>query len=252
MNTACGFAYAQARIQSRFAELPPQEEWRRLAGARTLAGFLEEARTGPLRDWVKPLSGQSDCHDLEIGLRAVYREHVAEVAGWLPKPWRAAIGWTRWLVLMPLFDHLARGGTMPAWVVRDPDLQRLLHEDGSLGPEHLRSGDAHILLAQGSDPAAVWTEIWRQLWPPCKAEFQANMVALEALLAGHLEVFRRVSPEAAWELRHGLRERLRLLFHRRLLQPAGAFSHLALVALDMEHLRAELVTRALFPSLEAA
>jgi hypothetical protein len=61
-----------------------------------------------------------------------------------------------------------------------------------------------------------------------------------------LEDFRQSGTESAWDLRKRLRARLGLLFHRRLLQPAAAFVYLGLVIMDMERLRFELVTRALF------
>ena len=251
MSVACRFAYVQARVQARYSRLPGDEEWQRLAAARGLAGFLEEARAGALGNWIKPFSGQSDCHDLEVGLRALYREQVGELAGWLPGPWREAMAWTRWLVLLPLFDHVARGGDMPPWVGRDHDLAPLLGEDGRLDPQRLRHGAA-ALLAPGGDPAAAWLVHWHLLWPPCKRDFLANLRALEDLLGTHLDTFRRAGPDAAWGVRSALRTRLRLLFHRRLLQPAGPFVYLVLVALDLERLRAELTVRALFPAAEAA
>lgn len=252
MKTACRFAYIQARVQARFAALPTDEEWQRLAAARTLASFLEEARAGGLRAWIKPLSGQSDAHDVEIGLRAIYREQVAQLAAWLPAPWRAAMLWTRWLALIPLFEHLARGGAMPAWVTRDHDLQPLLDDGGNLSPERLRVAGAGPLLAPGVDPAAVWLTQWRLRWPPCKRAFLRNLESLHTLLANHLTAFRVARPEAAWGLRKVLHGRLGLLFHRHLLQPAGPFTYLALAALDLERLRAELVVRALFAPRDTA
>jgi hypothetical protein len=56
----------------------------------------------------------------------------------------------------------------------------------------------------------------------------------------------------AWSLRRELRERLRLEFHRLPLEPLTAFAFLALVALDLERLRAALMERALFDLREAA
>jgi len=40
---------------------------------------------------------------------------------------------------------------------------------------------------------------------------------------------------------------LRLTFHQRLLEPVTVFIYLALVLLDLERLRAELLRRCLFP-----
>jgi len=252
MKTGARFAYAQARLQARLAALPAEEEWQRLAAARTLAGFLEEARNGALRDWVKPFSGQSDTHDLEVGLRALYREQVGQVAAWLPTPWRPAMTWTRWLVLLPLFDHLARGGDTPAWVARDHDLLPLLDEAGDLDRARLSAAGAGALIEAGTEPAAAWAAEWRRRWPPCNRELVRNLEAVSALIAAHLGAFRDSRPGDTWDLRRGLRDRLRPLFHRRLLQPAAPFIYLALAALDMERLRAELVSRALFPSRDVA
>ena len=250
MRTACRFAYAQARIQARYSGLPTDEEWQRLSGSRSLAAFLEEARGGPLRDWVRAFSGQSDCHDLEVGLRALFREQADQVASWLPAPWREAATWTRWLVLLPLFEHLARGAPVPAWVRRDHDLAPLLDDHGQLAPERLRSSGAQVL-ARSEDPASAWLEEWHVRWPSCKREYLRNLMALEALLVGHLDAFRRSRVEAAWNLRKALGERLCRLFHRHLLQPATPFLFLVLAALEMERLRSELVTRALFATGEA-
>jgi hypothetical protein len=141
---------------------------------------------------------------------------------------------------------------MPAWVARDHDLQPLLDEAGDLDPLRLRAAGAGSLIEAGGDPAAAWVAEWRRRWPPCKREFVRNLEAMHALLAEHLDAFRASRPDAAWGLRKALHDRLRLLFHRRLLQPAGPFIYLALTVLDMERLRAELVSRALFPSREAA
>jgi hypothetical protein len=251
MRSAAQFAYAQARVQARYARLPSDADWQHLAGVRGLAGFLEEARAATLGEWVKPLSGLSDSHDIEAGLRALYREHVEEVAGWLPEPWAPAVWWTRWLVLIPLFERLARGERLPGWVGRDHDLHGLLDEAGELDPERLRRDGAEALLVPGGEPAFTWLKEWRRRWPPGKSAYLRNLAALETLLARHLADFRRSPPESAWASRNQLRTRLSRLFHRRLSQPAGVFIYLALVLLVLERLRAELVGRALFSAREA-
>ena len=205
-----------------------------------------------MRDWIKPFSGQSDCHDIDVGLRALHRELAEELAEWMPRPWRAATRWTRWLALLPLFEHLARGLDMPAWTARDHDLSGLLDEQGRFDPRRLERHGAAGLLAPGADPGVVWLVQWSQLWPPCRRDYLRTLQSLRELLAAHLETFRRARPEDAWGLRRSLRERLRLRFHQQLLQPASPFVYLALTALDLERLRAELTTRALFATLEAA
>jgi len=251
MKTSCRFSYVQARVQARFAALPSAEEWQRLAASRSLAAFLEDARNGPLRPWVKGFSGQSSSRDLELGVRRLFTEAVEEVADWVPEPWREAVLWTRWLALLALWGHLARGGQAPDWLADEPLLRSLLGERGGIDPVRVEAAGFSLRLS-GDDPLTAWAEHWRGLWPPCKREFLANLDALGALLAGHMAVFRAARAESAWGLRLALRVRLRLLFHRLLLQPAGPLIYLALIGLDLERLRAELVSRALFAPGEAA
>jgi hypothetical protein len=246
MSLDLDFAYAQARIQARFARLPAEEEWQRLAASRTLASFLEEARSGPLRDWVKGFSGQSDAHELEAGLRSLYRETLEAVSGWVPAPWRDALSWTRWLMHLPLFAHLGAGGALPGWAARDPDLRFLLCEDGTLDRRRLAAAGVDVLMRPAQGLAAVWIAQWRGRWPRCGHEISRNLLAFTALLTGHVENFRRIPPDAAWSSRKELRERLRLRLHQRMLQPQVPFIYLALTALDLERLRAALVSRALF------
>ena len=251
MKTSCRFAYVQARVQARFAALPDSAAWEGLSASRSLAAFLEDARNGALRDWVKGFSGQSDVHDLEVGVRVQFRETADELAAWVPGPWHAAVRWTRWLILLPVLEHLARGGPPPDWMERDAALRRLLDENGLLDRRVLeRVGAAP--LSGTDDPAAAWMQHWRALWPACSREALRNLDALAALLGEHVAGFRSSRPEAAWELRRALAARLRHLFHRRLLQPSAVFIYLTLVALELERLRAELVSRALFPMTEAA
>ena len=245
-------AYAQARIQARFAALPAEQEWRRLAASRTLASFLEEARAGPLRDWVKGFSDQSDAHDLEAGLRFLYREILDAVVGWVPEAWREAVSWVRWLTLLPLLAHLRTGGAMPVWVAQDPGLRTLLDEGG--GSESGAHSEARVqrLLQAGAGEVTVWVDEWHRSWPACNRAISLDLVSLEVLLMDHARTFGRVAPASAWSLREELRKGLCLRLHRRTLQPAVPFIYLALTALDLERLRAALVGRALFADREVA
>lgn len=244
------FAYAQARIQARFASLPAESEWRRLAVSRNLGSFLEEARAGPLRDWVKGFSDQSDAHDLEAGLRLLYREILDAVAGWVPQAWREAVSWVRWLTFLPLLSYLRTGEGTPAWVLRDPGLRTLL-DDGD-GSESRVHADAKLqrLLQSGAGSVTVWVDEWHRCWPPCSRAVSLDLVSLEVLLMDHAETFRCATPASAWRLREELREGLCLRLHRSTLHPVVPFIFLTLTALDLERLRAALVGRALFTDLE--
>ena len=246
MSLDLAFAYVQARIQARVAGLPEEDEWQRLAASRSLASFLEEARAGPVRDWVKGFSGQSGVHELEAGLRTLYRDQLDEVSSWVPASWCDAVSWIRWLLLLPVLSHLAGGGRPPGWVARDPDLRPLLGSDGALDPTRLAAVGAQGLVGDDGGHIDAWLGCWRRRWPRCDRETSLRLEELTALLEDHFHSFHRNPPGSAWPLRRDLRARLRSRLHRRVLQPEVPFIYLALIALDLERLRASLVTRALF------
>jgi len=245
------FAYTQARLQARYAELPTEADWRRLSGARTLSGWLEEARSGALKRWVKGFSAQSDSHDIERGVRAQFTETVEQVAGYVPKPWHDAVSWCVWLPLLGLFDHARGGGSLPDWVARDPGLAPLLDDDRRFDSSALASHGVGGLLED--DAGRAWLAQWRRRWPRCKP---AHLDAVDDLVQRcltQLRDFRETPPNKAWSLRKELRERLRFEFHLSLLQPSSVFIFLTLVALDLERLRRALLDRALFTTaLDAA
>jgi len=240
-----GFAYAQARLQARYAGLPTEADWGRLRAARSLSGWLEEARAGVLKPWVKGFSAQSDAHDIERGVRALFVESAQQAAEVMPRPWRDAVLWCRWLPLLGLFEHVRGGGAPPAWAARDYWLASILDDDGRFDATLAGAAGIAPLLADG-DAGKVWVEQWRQRWPRCRRSDLRALAHISGLCAGHLRSFRQCPPAQAWSLRQALRERLRLQFHLDLLQPATVFILLALVALDLERLRRALLDRALF------
>jgi hypothetical protein len=261
-------AYCQARLQARYGILPGEGEWLRLAGAGNLAAYLEEARTGPLQPWIRGFSGHSGAHDIERGLRDLGWDLVSEVAGWVPAPWRAAVRWTAWLPFLPILGQLIHRAQAPRWAAQDPRICPLLNPDGTPNLAAIASTGFAVPPAArpavAADPAQlaqVWSETWQRLWPIPRPRSRTGwpqtannreLNELTALLAGHLAAFRRADPSTAWDLRRTLRERLRVLFHQRTLTPVAILVYLALVLLDLERLRAELLRRALFPRLETA
>jgi hypothetical protein len=244
-----GFAHAQARVQARYAALPDEADWRRISGTRGLGGWLEDARSGPLRDWIKGFSAASTAADLEAGVRDRLLTEIDAVAGFVPEAWRAAVEWTRWALLLGVVEQLRADGELPAWARRLAPVAGLLDEQGALVPARLaQAGIASLLdAADGQTASARWMAAWRARWPSPGAAVQADLDGLVAALAAHLEAFRRSPPRQAWTLRQQLRERLRAAFHGLPLSPAAPFVYLALVALDLERLRRALLDRALFP-----
>jgi hypothetical protein len=252
VSSARRFGYAQARIQARLSALPAESDWQRLSSARSLSGYLEEARDGALRTWVKGFSSHSNCHDLERGLRAQFLDTVEQARGFVPRPWRAAVDWCRWLPLLPLFAQVRRGGAMPDWTRRDYRLAGLLDGEGRFDAAVLRRRGIDMLAvppghADGHDGAAgVWIAQWRRRWPGLADADRRHLEDLGRRLDHHLRAFAETAPDKAWEQRRALRARLRLELHRQLLQPSAVFLYLALVAIDLERLRRALVDRALF------
>jgi len=257
MSTAPRFAYAQARIQARVSALPVEGDWQRLSGARSLSGYLEEARTGTLRTWVEGFSAQSNCHDLERGLRAQFLDAVEQTATFVPRPWREAVLWWRWLPLLPLFAHARAGRMLPPWTRHDYRLAGLLDDQSRFDAAALRRRGIDVLVdpsavaahakpERSDDLLALWVLLWRARWPSLARADRARLDALIDRLHQHVGAFTASAPDKTWNLRRALRDRLRLDLHRQLMQPTVIFLYLAMVAVDLERLRRALVDRSLF------
>lgn len=254
MSSPATFGYVQARAQARVAGLARESDWQRLDATRSLSAFLEESRATAVKPWVVGLSGASDVHDIDRSIRAIFRAEVEAAAQWAPDAWRAAVRWVRWLVHLPYLGEALRTGRAPESMVYDAFLSPLVGAQGELDHTALRAAglgamiDAH---AQGRDLAEIWLEGWRERCPPVARRLRDGLDRVVAALLCHQRLFLATAPDRTWALRQDLDHRLRHLFHVFLMQPAGLFVYLALVALGLERLRAALVGRALF-GVEAA
>lgn len=243
------FSYVQARAQARLAGLPRESDWQRLEATRGLSAFLEEARATALKRWVVGLSGASDAHDIDRGIRAIFRAEVDTVARWVPEVWRGSVRWVQWLPQLPVISRALVNAMAPDWMARDPFLAGFLGSDGRLDPALLRVaglGPVVDAVAAGADLTGTWLDGWRSRCPSTRGRFGCNLERLATVLLDHQDQFLAAAPDRAWPLRRELDARLRHLFHLYLLQPAGLFVYLALIALGLERLRAALVSRALF------
>lgn len=254
MSALGDFAYAQARMQARYGERTPELAWQQLEGVADFALYLEHARTTPLRRWVANLTPTTPVHELESRLRAGMRALIDEVAGWLPREWGPAVRWAVQLACLPVAQHLVRGAEVQPWMRSDDSLAAML----AAGPEGAGGADgrlagvpAHLLQAsgQGGWLLDAWLEAWRALWPSMGRRERGSLEGVAQVMRAHLLGFARVPVERAWQARRALQQTLQLLFRRTAFEPAAAFIYLALVALDLERLRAALVGRALYPQL---
>jgi hypothetical protein len=194
------------------------------------------------------LRANSDSHDIEHTLRAQWRREVGEVAVWMPDAWQPAVLWWSTWTDLPVLEYLARGEPLLPWMARDAVYRSL--RSTSVSAED--TGDAgrltpalRELMTHPGSLLLRWCEAWRTRMPPGQSS-TPFLLELYRTLDRHLASFAAQAAGDGWPLRRALERRLAVLFRKALLEPAAAFVYLALTALDLERLRAELVQRAIF------
>lgn len=226
--TVTGFAYAQARLQSRHGARPDAATWQRLHASTSVGHFLETARSTSLRSWVAHLAPSQTDREMERRLRAAFAEHVAEVGRWVPPPWGPAVEWVRDIPLLPFAWARARGAAVSV-----PEL------------------DARAAALPSSDDASPLAA-WSARWPRVRAAHRAALVALGALIDEHVQRSAKSAPDAdGFMLRRALHDALVRFFRQYPEQPATVFTHLALAALDLETLRGALARRAVLGDVQS-
>jgi hypothetical protein len=246
--THARFAYAQARLQARHGMRPGEALWLHLAGAGSLAAYLQSARDTPLLPWVEDIEGARSSHAIELALRRRFRGYVDEVAGWLPERSRAVVHWIRRMPDLPALQYLLSGEPVQAWMLEDAGLRPFATQQPAARREALEHSEGAWLARawQHGEPLYLaWLEYWRQLWPAPR-RFRAGLDYLARLLLGYLAQAGG-EPAATGETpRRMLASGLGYAFRRYSFEPAAACAHLGLVALDLERLRGELLQRVLF------
>lgn len=243
------FSYAQARLQARHGLRPSRTDWLRLEGAGDLANYLLIAQQSTMKPWILGLHSHSSCHEIELSLREQFRQHVGEVARWVPSNWRSAMQWVSRIVDLPVLSHLLSGEEAPGWVFDDPVLQ-----DFAIGEFDLRRGvegdpALTVLIEQWQPDVPIfegWLVCWQALWPQ-SSRGTTGLEYLSRLFKTQLEAQSSETAVDVAALRERLDHDLVTTFRRYRAQPAAGFAHLGLTALDLERLRGGLVRRALFP-----
>lgn len=224
------WGYVQARAQARYAVLADAALWRQLEPARDLASYLAEARGTVLGPWLMGLTPASEPAEIEQLLAERLVGLIQDSAGWLDVSWGPGLEWIRLLVRLPEIEAARREGR---GIVEGAE--RLL--------DHFAQGETTLKQA--------WCAGWRERIPPLSRRAARAMDDLAATLFDHSERFPQLEVRDAWRERAQLDHRLRWLFRRATLQPAVVFCLLALVALQLERLRAALLMRSVFSQVEA-
>jgi hypothetical protein len=246
-------------MQARFGERPSPAAWQRLAAIDESGAFLEAAGRAGLRRWVAGLDADMDLHSIEISLRERLRHLIRETAQWLPLPWREPMLWTSHLAQLPALAHVARGGEPHAWMREDPAIGVYLREQPpGPGVAVLTAAQRETLFASqpdaGAQPALhaallAWHDMWVETWPPRSHGERASVVPVFETVVGHLQGLHKLaSPERVPAVRAALEQQLRRLFRAGTLLPGAAFAYVALLALDLERVRAMLVECTLSPT----
>jgi hypothetical protein len=173
----------------------------------------------------------------------------------MPDAWRPALAW--WAVLPDLaaLQHLAGQGEAAPWMRDDSSWRELCAAEPGARASRLAAGPLAALAVAWSAPhtlAQAWQGEWQRRWPPHRRASDGTLQRLVRTLLEQERAFVAADPAQGWVLRGALRARLALLLRRATLEPAAAFIHLALCALDLERLRAELLRRLVFARWQGA
>jgi hypothetical protein len=242
--------YAHARMRARWGERADETAWHRIEITRELVPLLELVRASPaLVRWVQGLTAGSGLHAIEHTLRRRWHAQVGEVAAWVGSEWQAAVHWCAWLIDLPVLAQRAREETLPDWAAGDALLGHVLGGDAERGPADADEGDLTELLHASRGRPERLLEGWLQAWHrrlPVGTASAALQRTLVPMLSAHAQAFAS-APGGGWPARRALADRLVVLLRRHAAEPIEAFVYLALQALELERLRAEIVARAAFP-----
>jgi hypothetical protein len=252
----CGsLEYAQARLQSRHGQRVDEAAWRRIEVVREFAPLLELARSTALRPWLIGITVDSGAQQIETVLRAHWQALVREIVSWMPGAWQGALAWCEVLPDLAPLQHLARGIEPAAWMPADDTWRELCTAPPQTRLAVLRDGPMAALAHAWAQPETIgraWLAEFGRRLPRASGDAGDSLAQLMRTLREHQSAFGDAAAGQGWLLRAALHARLSLLLRRAALEPAAAFAHLALCALDLERLRAELLRRALFPRWKVA
>lgn len=249
MSERVRWSYVQARLQARHGDRLDDAAWRILEAARSFDHFLERSRTTSLHRFTDLIEVRMPSHTIERVLRAAWRDYVAELATWVTPSWQPVVLWVAHFPDLPVLDGLFKGAG-PGWTREDPVFAPFVH--GGL-QEHAAALKASPFARlspatnRHGSLGAQWLAHWRTLWPRSANRDRRCLDDLVGVVANHFESLARAGLEdSSSPYRHDLEREATRIFRRCAGTPAALFSHLTLVALDLERLRGGLIRRRLF------
>ena len=245
-------AYLQARLQARHGERPSPEEWRLAEASADLSHYLEAVRRTALRRWLGDINHELPAPALERQFRAAWRQAVDEIAALGPDEWHPAIAWLRWLPELPAADHLLRGAGVPPWMRSDPVLKDLAFEEPQRRLEAFREHPLAPLLGPDSEleaarVSAQWLAEWQRRLPKSARGQRKELEDLLQLVQSHIEAMRASAETDGNALRTTLAATLARRFRRQAGTIIAVLAHLVLDGLELERLRAGVMSRSLLP-----
>ncbi len=252
MSETARFRYAQARLQSRHGERADERVWRRLQSIGDLANYLQAVRQTTLSRWVTGLHSTHNSHAIEFTLRKHFRDYIDEVAHWLPTRWAVTLQLLKQVPDLPALQHLLTGEPAPAWMFDDPGLNAFTSGNQAARLEAMRDSELAWLAEDRRQDRPVldtWLDYWRSQWPDAPG-LTGGLDYLVRLVQESIQT-QRMAP-ATGDSRGEFAQALAVAFRRFSFQPAAAVAHLGLIALDMEKLRGDLVSRQLYPETGVA
>jgi hypothetical protein len=245
-------AYLQARLQARHGDRPASDDWRIAESSTDLSHYLDALRRTALRRWTGDINHEMAPEAIERQLRAAWRDAVDHVASWAPEDWREAVEWLRWLPDLPSIEHLMRGAKVPPWMRADPVLRELAFDE----PHRRREALAALPLApvqpDETQPAPrivdAWIAEWRRRLPAGRSDTRDELEQVLETVRAHVEAMRASEEPDGISLRNALAAHLARRFRRGAGTATALFAHLLLDGLELERVRAGIMTRRLMPA----
>ena len=241
-------AYAQTRIQSRYGGRADAGVWLKLHNIQDLGSYLQTAQQTALRPWVLGLSSTYNSHDIEQALRQKYRQHVDEVANWMPTKWHRPLQWIKRLADLPTLQYLLAGGEALEWMKSDPEISDFTVDDIQLRVQLIRAAGNEALVDSWQQHGSIlsgWLSQWNSIHPESMYH-DRGLKPLEKLLQQQMQLETTQQVIALPSDYEIILDRLRLIFRRYAFQPAAVCAYLVIVAIDLHRVRSDLMQRLFF------